>query len=264
MQFAERPSVNSATLRFYEQEALRYREIHARPLLRYSSALEQELLSEFLPLKGCVLDIGCGEGRTTRYLATLVDGPVIGADFSHAMVAQAQYSQDNPALRYCVADAQALPFNDAQFNVVTAMTTFNNVPDLQLAMSEAARVLAPGGILAATIINRLEAAQCARGVYFFPYYLYRRLRHGQNKMVRKTYDRADVLKLVPDCMDVVSCEGMRMLPDFFPEYPFNFWRPFFGATRRVFDILRPLDLKLSRHPVIGRFARFHLLIARKR
>jgi ubiquinone/menaquinone biosynthesis C-methylase UbiE len=252
------------TLQFYEEEARRYREIHARPLLRYSAALEHEFIEPFLPTVGPSLDIGCGEGRTTRYLAERVTGAVIGADFSASMVGQANLAADSPSLSYCVADACRLPFKDGSFRVVTAMTTFNNVPDLRSALSEVSRVLLPGGILVATVINRSEAARFARAVYFAPYFLYRFLTHGRSRMIRRNYRRDEVLSDLPASMEVLSCEGMRMIPDFLPEYPFNFWPSLQALTYRVYAFLRPLDIKLCRHPVTGKYARFHLLIARKR
>lgn len=255
---------NNETLRFYEEEARHYREIHARPLLRYSAALERELIEPFLPAEGPSLDIGCGEGRTTRYLAGRVAGAVVGADFSASMVRQAHLAADSLSLTYCVADACSLPFGDGSFRVVTAMTTFNNVPDLRAALSEVSRVLSPGGILVATVINSSEAARFARAVYYAPYFLYRVMTHGRSGMIRRSYRRDEVLSVLPASMEVLSCEGMRMIPDFLPEYPFNFW-PFLQATTsRVYAFLRPLDIKLSRHPVTGKYARFHLLIARKR
>jgi hypothetical protein len=83
-------------------------------------------------------------------------------------------------------------------------------------------------------------------------------------MVRRLYDREALLAQLPDSLEVLSCRGMRVLPDFLPEIPFNFWRPLFGLTRRLFDACRGLDGRLAAHPVVGRYARFHLLVARKK
>ncbi len=180
------------------------------------------------------------------------------------MVQQARYAADSASLFYCVADAGKLPFRENSFHVVTAMTTLNNVPDLRQAIAEAARVLVPGGVLIATVINSAEAARFVRGIYFGPYYLYRWLRGNRSGMIRRIYSREQLLEAVPPRLEVLSCEGMRVVPDFLPEYPFNFWPALHPAAAWTYGLLRPLDVKLSRHPITGRFARFHLLIARKR
>ena len=49
----------------------------------------------------------------------------------------------------CVGDVQALPFGEAQFDVVVANFMLYHVPDLDLALAEIARVLRPGGRLVA-------------------------------------------------------------------------------------------------------------------
>jgi demethylmenaquinone methyltransferase/2-methoxy-6-polyprenyl-1,4-benzoquinol methylase len=58
----------------------------------------------------------------------------------------------------------ALPFSDAQFDVVTTGYGLRNVPDLALAVTEIRRVLRPGGRLVSLDFNRPDSA-LVRGVY---------------------------------------------------------------------------------------------------
>ena len=52
------------------------------------------------------------------------------------------------------ADMLALPFGDARFTVVTTGYGLRNVPDLDQALREIHRVLAPGGRLLSLDFNR--------------------------------------------------------------------------------------------------------------
>lgn len=99
-----------------------------------------------------VLDIGCGDGRTTAAIANSVpDGRVVGVDLSSEMVAHATTRHCRPPtnnLRFAQADAAALPFV-AEFSVVFSNATLHWVPDQRAAVHGIARALRAGGRLVA-------------------------------------------------------------------------------------------------------------------
>lgn len=85
-----------------------------------------------------VLDVGCGDGR----LASLYAAPeVVCLDGSEAAVEAARAR----GLDARLGDAQALPFEDGSFDVVTASHMLYHVPDRGRALDEFVRVLRPGG-----------------------------------------------------------------------------------------------------------------------
>jgi ubiquinone/menaquinone biosynthesis C-methylase UbiE len=90
-----------------------------------------------------VLDLGCGNGL---YLAELErrahDGRIVGIDLSVGMLDAAR-SRSTAALS--VGDAQALPFARDSFDCLLAMHMLYHVPDRDLALTEMARVVHPGG-----------------------------------------------------------------------------------------------------------------------
>ena len=96
------------------------------------------------------LDLGCGEGRVARDLASR-GHLVVGVDASPTMVSHARDADS--AGRYLVADAAALPFRDAGFDLIVAYNTLMDFDDLPAAMSEAARVLEPGGRLCVCVLH---------------------------------------------------------------------------------------------------------------
>lgn len=96
---------------------------------------------------GRVLDLGCGNGKTTEALVE-AGAEVTGVDFSEAAVASCRENLGGRA-EFAVADARDLPFPDGSFDAVVAVHVFEHVPreDVPRACSEAMRVLVPGGRL---------------------------------------------------------------------------------------------------------------------
>lgn len=98
---------------------------------------------ELVPPPGrATLEIGCGEGRVARDLARR-GHRVTGVDSSPTLLAAAQELQ--PDAEFHLADAAALPFPDASFDVVVAYNSLMDIEDMPGAVRDAARVLEPGG-----------------------------------------------------------------------------------------------------------------------
>lgn len=256
------PVLDSRTQDFYEAEALRYPVIHARPVQLYSAEFERDLFSAHISANALCLDIGCGEGRTTRALAGQPRRSVIGLDFSVEMLRVAKVSNAPINVHYCAGDAMGLPFADGTFDVVLAVTTLNNVPDLSRSLQEMSRVLRPGGSVVLLVINRHELAAVFRALYYLPFYAWRWIAGGK-KYHSQTFSATELRTALPSNLTVASFQGMRMLPDMLPEWPLNFYPYFFPSLTRLLRLLAPLDRWLCRHPLFGKLARFHFVAARK-
>ncbi len=94
-----------------------------------------------------VLDIACGTGVVVSAVARRGARPT-GLDFSAAMLALARAA--HPQVRFDESDAEALPFADASFDAVVSNFGVHHFPDPVRALSEAHRVLRPGGRIAFT------------------------------------------------------------------------------------------------------------------
>lgn len=99
------------------------------------------------------LDIGCGEGRLGRWLAER-GHRVCGIDISPGLVQAARESGGYEEL--VCASATELPWPDGSFDLVIACMTLQDMTDPVGAISEAARVLEPGGALCVVLPHPLN------------------------------------------------------------------------------------------------------------
>ena len=95
--------------------------------------------------RGDVLEIAIGTGRNLAFYAA--DVRLTGIDVSPAMLglARRRGAALGRAVELRLGDAQALPFDDASFDVVVSTLALCTIPDPGRAAAEARRVLRPGG-----------------------------------------------------------------------------------------------------------------------
>jgi 2-polyprenyl-6-hydroxyphenyl methylase/3-demethylubiquinone-9 3-methyltransferase len=103
-----------------------------------------------------VLDVGCGGGLLTESLAR-AGAEVTGIDLAPGMieVARLHGAESGLTIDYRVASAEELAQESAgRFAVVTCMEMLEHVPDPAAMVGTLARLLAPGGALFVSTINR--------------------------------------------------------------------------------------------------------------
>ena len=97
-----------------------------------------------------VLDVAAGAGHTALAFAPHV-AHVTASDITAEMLAEAtRLAQERGCANVSVetADAQALPFDDASFHLVTCRLAAHHFAGVPQFLAESARVLRPGGLLA--------------------------------------------------------------------------------------------------------------------
>jgi SAM-dependent methyltransferase len=116
----------------------------------FTDGADREYEVEILPLVaselvGCrrIVDIGCGEGQVARRLAD--DGAaVFGVDPSRAQLTNA-LGIPRPEIAYIQALGEALPLSSGSVDGAVCCLVIEHTLDADAVLSEAARVLAPGG-----------------------------------------------------------------------------------------------------------------------
>lgn len=109
--------------------------------------VSEQLVTTIDPRPGeRVLDVACGSGNAALAAARRYC-EVSGIDYVPALIERAKVRAAAEVLKidFRVADAQALPFADAMFDVVTSVFGVMFAPDQEKAAAEMARVTKPGG-----------------------------------------------------------------------------------------------------------------------
>lgn len=122
----------------------------------YRDHLNSPAFLRFLPdVTGlCGLDIGCGEGHNTRLVAAR-GAQMTAVDIAQTFIWHARASEESEPLgiKYNVADACDLPYENARFDFVVAIMSLMDMPHPERAIAEAFRVLKAGGFFQFSICH---------------------------------------------------------------------------------------------------------------
>lgn len=133
---------------------------YLRDQLTARFGLDVKSLTPFEGLR--ILDIGCGGGLLTEPLARL-GAEVVGADAGEAniRVAVLHARQAGLDIDYRHATAEALGRAGEKFDVIVNMEVIEHVADVGIFMTACAKLLAPGGAMALSTLNRTPKSYMA-------------------------------------------------------------------------------------------------------
>jgi ubiquinone/menaquinone biosynthesis C-methylase UbiE len=129
---------------------------------RRADRLERKLLAKMLalfPRAGSILDVGCGTGHFSRWLATR-GFRVVGLDLAASML---QATRPLGGVAYVKGDAHALPFASRAFDLAVMVTTLEFLQQPGTALREAVRVARQGVLLG--VLNRHSALAVRRRMF---------------------------------------------------------------------------------------------------
>jgi len=88
-----------------------------------------------------ILDVGCGKGRFARVLAERYPrASIVGFDLAEAMLRHVPKN-----VSACAGSMTALPFSNGIFDCAYATESLEHAVDIEAAVAEMCRVIAPGG-----------------------------------------------------------------------------------------------------------------------
>ena len=220
-----------------------HRYYHGRPDWVTGTERFRALLGTHLRPGGPILEIGAGPSNpTTRFLAEI--GEVTGIDLDPAVEA-------NDACTHArVYDGAALPAPDACFDAVVSNYVLEHVEAPASLLTECARVLRPGGVLAfrtpnlwhyVSLIARatphafhervaLKAQRAAEDAHD-PYPTFYRM--NTRAACRRLVEGAGFELLVLDCVEAEPAYGQFSRLAF---YPMMLWERLLNATDRLEDL----------------------------
>jgi ubiquinone/menaquinone biosynthesis C-methylase UbiE len=146
------PSLNDPELvarEYADESRLLARRRAWREFLEGESSDEWTFAAVAERLPHAVLEAGCGWGELAERMTRELPADVIAFDPSQRM---AEMARDR-GVRVFRADAQAIPLRDSEAEAVVANAVLYHFPDLDLALSEIARVLTDDGRFVATVFD---------------------------------------------------------------------------------------------------------------
>jgi SAM-dependent methyltransferase len=146
-------SVKSAQTTGVVTEQIRFDDgaAYERYMGKWSQLAGEAFIDWLAPKSGLHwLDVGCGNGAFTEMLLTrCAPAAVQGIDPSEAMLGYARARLASPVVQFRSGDAMALPFADNAFEVAVMPLVIFFVPEPATGVGEMARVVSPGGWVAA-------------------------------------------------------------------------------------------------------------------
>ncbi|MFT3853110.1 MAG: class I SAM-dependent methyltransferase [Ilumatobacteraceae bacterium] len=163
--------------------------------------------------EGSLLEVAAGTGAVTRRLAAALPETVtiVATDLNQPMLDRAAARGTTRPVTWRQADAMALPFDDASFDVVVCQFGAMFFPDKATAYASVRRVLRPGGRFVFDVwgpIDDSPLAACVRDaladVFDDPPQFLARVPHGYHDPVRIAADLAAGGFAAPPQIDVVD------------------------------------------------------------
>jgi len=147
-----------------------------------------------------LLDIGCGTGQSRQIYEEKTSG-YVGIDLSLEALRLAR--RKHPEAAWRLADACRLPFGDSVFDAVAFSSVLHHIPDLQPALSEARRVLKPGGSVFAFDPNLFHPAMALFRWPRSPFYLSEGVSPNEAPLrpavLRKAFEKAGFAEIRQRC-----------------------------------------------------------------
>jgi ubiquinone/menaquinone biosynthesis C-methylase UbiE len=125
----------------------------------YAAALAERLALRLAGRpRARVLEVAAGTGALTRAMSSRLPAgaEIVATDLNEAMLDRARSVGTSRRVEWRRADALALPFPDASFDVVVCQFGTMFFPDKPHAFSEARRVLGESGVLLFSVWDRIE------------------------------------------------------------------------------------------------------------
>lgn len=107
---------------------------------QYFDIVNEQMLNQ----NTIALDLGCGSGRWTKYIAPKVK-QVEAVDPSEAIYSAAANFQDLQNVRFSRAGVETIPFADNSFDFVMSLGVLHHIPDTAAALKSLIKKLKPGG-----------------------------------------------------------------------------------------------------------------------
>lgn len=213
-----------------------------------------DIISDDMLEGAVVLDLGCGSGRWSRYLALKV-AFIEAIDPSEAVYAAADLNRDIRNIRVTQAGVDRIPFGDGSFDFIVCLGVLHHVPDTEAALATAVRKLKHGGHFLLYLYYNLENRGPLSKALFF---LVNATRAGTSRLPKTIkHVVCDVIAFTTYVPLVGTAKIVRALTpnrDFYKRIPLSFYvdKSLYVIRNDALDRFgTPLEKRFSKREVTG-------------
>jgi SAM-dependent methyltransferase len=244
----------------------------------------RELLLPYRSKKGLWLDLGCGFGEDTVFIAGQVARRTIGLELDEIKLFQArkrfQKRDPSPQASFCAGDAIQAPFRSGTFDGILMTEVLEHLIDPEQGIKSCQSLLKEGGILIVStpslhnlgyslnplILLEKSVSILHEGVLPPHPGLHARFEYDRKKPeseygIHYHFSQKGLRRMVTQNQFRILWEGtfeIEVFPYLLIELVLK------GDVDRIGKIVRPIERVLERIPLINRFGQHLLLVAQKR
>lgn len=154
-------NIDDEVVKSFGDEWLKFNDFSEESINRVAFEYFDILSEEMLNKQSYMLDIGCGTGRWTKFLANRA-GFIEAIDPSEAIFAADKLLGNIENVRLTKASVETIPFDDETFDFAMSVGVLHHIPNTQQAMKDCVRKVKKGGYFYCYLYYNLET----RGWWF--------------------------------------------------------------------------------------------------
>jgi ubiquinone/menaquinone biosynthesis C-methylase UbiE len=241
-------NVDKKTIQSFSEEWSKFDVFSDEEIRKIGDEYFDLVTDEMLNKKSRVLDLGCGTGRWSRYVADRV-AQVEAIDPGASIFAASRLLKDKKNVRVTQASSDLIPFADESFDFVMCLGVLHHIPDTQQALNDLICKLKQGGFALLYFYYNFENRSLAFKLLFRISDLLRRMVSRMPGQLKKA--TCDVIAIVVYLPWVSMARLIKSLggTSIYKKLPLSYY------TGKSFHIMRNDALDRFGTPLEKRFSR---------
>lgn len=164
--------------------------------------------SKIINKESVVLDVGCGSGRWSKYLANKVKS-IEAIDPSFSVITANAYLNDCPNVRITHASVDNIPFESENFDFVFSLGVLHHLPDTESAIFKCVEKIKKNGYLLLYLYYKLDNRGFLYKLLFYCSNVFRKIISSLPISIRKPI--CEVIALLVYVPFVLLCKMLRII-----------------------------------------------------
>lgn len=209
-----------------------------------------DIIPEDFLNKNCnVLDVGCGSGRWSKYLAKSV-GSIEAIDPSKAVFVAKELLLENKNVRVSQSSVDRIPFKDNSFDFVFSLGVLHHIPDTGDAMKKCVAKLKTGGLFLVYLYYKVDILPLHLRMLFYTSNLFRNIIYRMPYFLKKI-----VCDLIACLIYIPLSYFAKLLETLFPNKEWYRNIPLWYYRNKSFNVIRNDALDRFGTPLEQRFSK---------